>query len=650
MTLISLKGVSKSYVMGPTRLAALKQIDLTIESGEFVAIMGASGSGKSTLLHILGLLDVPETGIYQLGDDNISTLSDEALADLRNQKLGFVFQQFHLLSGINALDNVQMPRVYSLRGGDDKNDAIAKLTAVGLKDRVHHLPNELSGGERQRVAIARALINDPILVLADEPTGNLDTKSEEEIMAILESLNAEGITIVMVTHEMEIAARAKRIITMRDGNILSDVVKSKSVKKSPQIVSPPTPIKTMFVAQIWEDIRQAFRSIGVNKTRSFLSMLGIFIGVGAVITMLALGTGATNAIKKDLSTLGSNLLIVRSGASHNQGVSMGVGSGTELSILDSARLQKLPTVKTVSAIVSGRAQVVNGNKNWNTQVQGVEPSYANIHYESIPQGRFFNADENSQRERVAIIGLTVATQLFGTESPLGRTIKINRNSFRVIGLLPAKGFSMGRDGDDQIIIPIHTAMYRLLGSDHIGSLEVEIKSEDLLAISKTTITNTLKKAYRIPADNEDFLDIRDLSEIQKAIKSTVGTMSALLGAVAAISLIVGGIGIMNIMLVSVAERTREIGIRKALGATKKSIQSQFLVEAIILTLLGGILGIILGEGISQILKLFTGWPMQIGLNSVIVATVFPTLIGLFFGYYPARQAARLNTIDALRYE
>lgn len=656
--MIELKNISKTYQTGKIAFQALKNVDLKIEQGEFVAIMGASGSGKSTLLHILGFLDPPDDGEYLFLGQNVAKLKEGTITKLRNKVAGFVFQQFHLLPGLKAHENVSLPLIY---GGnrDIKHKSLEKLTAVGLKDRSEHVPNELSGGERQRVAIARALVNDPLVIFADEPTGNLDTASESEIMKIMNGLHEKGITIIMVTHEMEIAEHAQRIITMRDGKIISDVSKAKNkvnIKKTKNIHSNIAEDiinekKKLSPNQAeWIDhIKQAFRSIRVNKLRSFLSMLGILIGVAAVIAMLALGKGATSSIEKDLSRLGSNLLIVMPGNRSEGGVSMGTGASSRFTEADLAVIKNIPSVKRASGVISGKAQVVYSNKNWRTSISGTDVDYSQMRVIEPNIGRYFNEKEQLARERVAVIGATIVDKLYGTEDPLGKNIKINKVNFKVVGILPSKGFSGGRDENDVIYIPLSTAMYRLMGEKYLNQIQIEVDKKENIESTKQEVTTIINQLHKWQAI-DNMVMIRDMAEIQDAIKGTVKTISLLLGIVATIALFVGGIGIMNIMLVSVTERTREIGLRKAIGAGKKDIMNQFLVEAVIITVVGGILGVILGWLISLLISFFAKWATEISLISILVSTGFSVVIGLIFGLWPAKQAANLKTIDALRYE
>ena len=655
-SMLELIDVHRTYLIGESTVHALRGVSLTIEQGEFVSIMGASGSGKSSLLQILGLLDNPDKGEYRIFGNNVNTMTEDEQAGVRNNVAGFVFQQFHLLKRMDIVDNVRLPYIYSGLKGNFRKEAIDRLKMVGLEHRIDHTPNQLSGGEQQRVAIARALVRDPLIIFADEPTGNLDTKNSAEIMKILQGLHAEGKTIIMVTHENEIAEYAGRVITMRDGVIVSDERKQGKeaflavAAKSSFDIHGATKGSLLQDGRVMGFIAQAFQSILANKMRSFLSVLGILVGVASVIAMMALGEGAKASMQEQLKSMGSNMLSIRAGSAKIRGAAQGAGAVARFTFPDVDEIASLHTlVKNASGVVNGVGRLVYSNKNWSSSLTGVGYDYGTMRAAIPSIGRWFTREEIQTREKVVIIGVTVVKELFGSTNPLGKTIKINRINFTVIGIAPAKGFSGSQDEDDVVIIPVNTAMYRVLGKNYLSGIFVEAASPNLIEQTKSAISALIIKRHRLKQGDDSF-NIRDMTEIQKMLSSTTQTMSLLLGSIAAISLVVGGIGIMNIMLVSVTERTREIGLRKAIGARKNDIMLQFLVESVGMTVSGGFIGVILGIAISLILSFFAGWTVITSPISVVLATAFSALTGIFFGLWPARKAAALKPVEALRYE
>lgn len=652
--MIDLKGIGKTYRMGKVDVPVLRDVSLKIEQGEYVAIMGQSGSGKSTLLHILGLLDRPDQGTFLFEGRDASRLDDESLAALRAEKIGFVFQQFHLLKRTTALDNVNLPLTYG-ESLPQSGEAERLLARVGLRDRIHHRPNELSGGQQQRVAIARSLVRHPGVLLADEPTGNLDSNSGREILELFSELNREGITVILVTHEPKVAEVARRVIRITDGRIESDErrvpepvlgkQKEKAVLKEENSSWLPQALKMK------SHFRQATTALLLNKMRTVLSALGIIIGVGAVITMLSLGKGAEKSISQQLSGLGSNRLVVRSDAQRIAGAVQQIGSVSRLTEAQADDIVKsVPTAKAVAPTVRGRVQVAWGIENANTEVAGTTPGYMEIYAAKPVAGRFFTEEENKNRERVALLGRTVAKNLFGEANPLGETIKINRVSFQVIGVLPARGASGPRDDDDVIVVPLQTAMRRLFGKNYVDSIDVAARDSASVDATQTGIRSLFDKWPKLPGSTGPSYRVDNLASVQAAFTAIISTLSMLLASIAAISLIVGGIGIMNIMLVSVTERTREIGLRKAVGGRNRDILMQFLVEAVTLCLGGGMAGILLGALLTFGVSLATGWSLGISVGSVILACGFSAGVGIIFGLWPAKKASLLNPIEALRHE
>jgi len=710
MELIALQGISKTYRLGEIDVPVLKDVSLTVSRGEFVALMGASGSGKTTLLNILGCLDRPTSGRYQLDGDDVACLSRDEQALLRNRKIGFIFQNFNLLPRTSALENVMMPLSYETRPippGEAARRAEESLGKAALWDRLHHEPAQLSGGEQQRVAIARALIRRPPMLLADEPTGNLDSKTGEEVLELFQRLNREeGVTIIVVTHDEKVARHAHRIIRIEDGVIQGD---APSPMKSAATVSAPAPLD----GASWRIGRLSglpLRALGIlsaalsglrcNVLRAALTTIGIIIGVAAVIAMMEIGRGSATAIQRTIAGMGANNLLV-----YPTSAAFGAATAMTLTPQDGeAILKECAAVRAVAPVVRARGQVVYGGRNWVPgSIYGTTPGFLDVREWPIAKGAPFTEREVRNAGKVCILGRKVARELFPGESPIDKEVRINKVPFKVIGTLAAKGATMtGMDQDDILLAPWTTIKFRVTGSASGGSgqagaatsgsgaaqevntlsrvypgaqglfpmpsaaqaantpLPVRFTTVDhILSAARTSgqmqaaidqITRLLRDRHRIrPEDPDDFY-VRDMTEISRTLYSTATTMTNLLLVVALISLVVGGVGIMNIMLVSVTERTREIGLRMAVGARNGAILRHFLAESVILCFCGGVAGILAGRCVTCLVELLLQWPTEFSLDAILAAFGVSAAIGIVFGFYPAWKASRLDPIIALRYE
>lgn len=649
--LIELRDIHRVFTTdGGVEVHALRGIDLKIYPGEFLAIVGQSGSGKSTLMNLLGCLDRPTSGTYLFAGRDIKSFDADGLAWLRREAFGFVFQSYNLLSTATAEENVEVPAIYAgLSHRERRHRGEALLSSLGLGDRLDHRPSQLSGGQQQRVSIARAMMNGGKVILADEPTGALDSQSGVEVMALLEDLAREGHTVILITHDKEVAEHADRVIEFKDGEIVSDTGPAKGVIDS----SNNKKLRDLFLSRklasplagIGEAIRMALRSLKANVFRTILTLLGIVIGVASVVAMLAIGEGARQDIVDRISQIGTNRLTLQPARVPGQRRSL----PSTLTIDDAdAITEQLPNVLGAMPELQGNYTVRYQRQDYSTQVTAVTENMPELSNWDLSRGIFFNREDSDRYTPVAVLGSTVASEIFpGNSDPLGEYILIKNIPFLVIGVLTSKGGSSGFNGgdqDDAVFVPFNTGALRLMGQTNARSISVYVEDVDDIEATEQNLVQFMVARH----GSEDFR-IFNAAQLIETISASQDTFTILLGSVAAISLLVGGIGVMNIMLVSVTERTREIGIRMATGARQTDIMSQFLSEAIVVSGVGGVIGVLTGVAVGYILIAFE---VSIRFTSLpmILAFCCATATGLVFGFAPARKAAQLDPVVALANE
>jgi macrolide transport system ATP-binding/permease protein len=638
--LIELSGVTRRFGTGEVQTTVLHGIDLAIYPGEFVAIVGASGSGKSTLMNILGCLDRPSAGTYRFMGRDVAGFDRDELARMRRETFGFVFQSYNLLGGSSARENVEVPAVYSGMPPAERHTRAENLLAtLGLADRSRHRPSQLSGGQQQRVSIARALMNGGRIILADEPTGALDSKSGEEVMKLLTRLSAEGHTIILITHSHEVAALARRVIEIRDGRIISDPGPRRPGASEPDFA--PHIDRSSPMTDLIEATRTALRALRANLFRSALTLLGIVIGVASVIAMLAIGDGAKQKVVNQISAMGTNLLMVRPGAPNQRGRD----TTATLVIEDVRAVAGLDNVLAAVPEQSASVTLRVGNTDHRTSANATSWNYVIARNWDVAKGTFFSAEDEARYAAVAVLGQTAANALFPDIDPVGQFVLVNNIPFQVIGVMLPKGATAwGQDQDDVVFMPYTTGSLRITGQRYLRNATVAVRDVSRIDDTQADVHALLLSRHGL----EDF-QISNMASIIDTVSETQNTLTILLGAVAAISLLVGGIGVMNIMLVSVTERTREIGIRMATGARMRNILQQFLVEALVVSALGGLIGVVLGLSTAALIGNF-GTPIQYSVPPVVLAFGCAFATGLVFGYLPARKAARLDPVVALSTE
>ena len=647
--LLQLRYVRREFPAGDETIAVLKDINIDIHAGEMVAIVGASGSGKSTLMNILGCLDRPTTGVYRVAGRSTGDMTPDELAELRREHFGFIFQRYHLLSDLTAAGNVEVPAVYAgLTRAARHERSQQLLTRLGMADRMGHKPGQLSGGQQQRVSIARALMNGGKVILADEPTGALDSRSGEEVMKILGELHAEGHAIIIVTHDMAVAEHAQRIIEIHDGEIVAD-------RGNPKVPTTHATLKGAAdsFARQWQIVRdrfvEAFRmatlAMNAHRMRTFLTMLGIIIGIASVVSVVALGNGSRQQILNNISALGTNTIDVYPGTDFGD---MRSGKVQTLRATDAVALASQSYVDSATPSVSTSVTAKYRNVSATAQVSGVGDQYFRVRGTKIAEGTLFNADAVSRMDQIVVIDQNTRDRLFPdkNQSPVGEVILLNNVPCRVVGVTQKQTGGFGNNNNLTLFVPYTTVMGRMLGQSYVSSITVRVADDTPMNAAEQAITRLMTLRH----GRKDFF-LNNTAEIRETIEQTTAALALLISAIAGIALVVGGIGVMNIMLVSVTERTKEIGVRMAVGGRQSDILQQFLIEAVLVCLVGGVLGVTLALGLGFLFSAAGGaFRMMFSTGSIVAAFVCSTMIGIIFGFLPARNAARLDPVEALARE
>ena len=680
-----ISNLTKIYEMGEEKVVALDKVSLEVPEGDYVAIMGPSGSGKSTLLNILGCLDKPTSGNYQIGGESVEEMNDEDLSALRAKSIGFIFQSYNLIPYLNVLENISLPASYEKESNLDDKKARELAKIVGLGDRTTHLPLQLSGGQQQRVGIARSLANDPAFVLADEPTGNLDSKTTSEILELLDEFNQRGKTVILVTHEEEVAARACRIIRMKDGQIVSDERSREPENhtfKEQTSVNLDQESSNHFKRAFKNLLKSALQSIVTHPLRSLLTGLGVFIGVVSVVWLLAIGEGIADQAEGEIMELGASNLIISSKRPPEEERSSKGAYFYSYGLTENDYQKISQTVPHISASYPTRElnnrTIFTKAAKTRAELLGCLPNYRSLHNLVLTKGRFISEEDNYDGAEVCVLASSLAKTLFPFGDSLGKPVNIGGNLYTVIGevaprtnLNDSGGLGFKELFEDNVYLPLATHWSKIFdyyyrgydGSNLISKITLTIDDQSKILTVAQMIRDLLQKDHGM----EDYQVTVPLELMEQAERAKM-TFVALMGLVAGISLFVGGVGIMNIMLATVTERTREIGIRRAIGAKQSDIILQFLAETIVLTGMGGMVGILAGllcePAYSTILEfmetlaptLYQSLPPSMqGMEPVLVPWSLPlvfgvaVLTGVIFGLYPARKASQMDPVEALRH-
>ncbi|MFQ1017936.1 MacB family efflux pump subunit [Gilliamella sp. BG7] len=649
--LIKLENIVREFPAGDSTIQVLKSINLTINAGEMVAIIGSSGSGKSTLMNILGCLDKPTSGTYSIGGRTTSELSPDELAQLRREHFGFIFQRYHLLNALTAQGNVEIPAIYAGVTNEQRQKRASEiLTRLGLAEKIHNKPNQLSGGQQQRVSIARALINGGQIILADEPTGALDRKSGLEVMAILQELHQQGHTVIIVTHDSNIAQSAQRIVEISDGNIISDSInpnyqsKQNDNRQVKQIEATRTQDNLLAKYYRFRDaFKMAMLSMLSQQLRTFLTMLGIIIGIASVVSVVALGQGTKQKILSNINSLGTSTLEIYAGSG------FGDRNADKITTLRSSDADFLAQQNFVHSTTPNLATSVNfriNNLAVTGTVNGVGEQFFAVRGYTISQGKSFDEASIIASAQDAVIDDNTVKRLFANQNPIGKILMVGQLPVRIIGVATKQQQGFGSNESLNVWLPYTTVINRMVGQTSLKSITVRVKDNVNLSVAEQAINRIMLQRH----GTKDFF-IFNSDNIRETINSSAWVMTLLVSAIALISLVVGGIGVMNIMLVSVTERTREIGVRMAVGARSSDILQQFLIEAVLVCLIGGTIGIVLSFAIGFIFNsVVTSFAMNFSAIAIIAAFSFSSIIGIIFGYFPARRAAKLDPIYALERE